>query len=734
MKTQTSRRDFLRISSQSAFILALGFSSKGETLSVLEKFTPHAVGIEINPYIIINESGKVTLFNPRPDMGQGTYQSLPLLIAEELDINLDQVEIQMTDGSARFGSQLAGGSSSVSTRWIPMRTAGAAVREMLVQAAANRWKVTPADCATKNGFVINNLSKAQFNYGELVAEASKLTVPQKPKLKSFAEFNQLGKPSKRPDVPSKVDGSAVFGMDVQLPGMLYASIIRSPYIYGKVKTFQADKAMSVKGVRFVLKTERVFFHGPFSENSGFDQKTRAKSDGVAIVAESYWTALKAKKEVQVEWNSMGFGETSTEQYFNQAKAAAMHDGNEYKQDKVGDFAKALQLSDYKVQGTYQTPFMSHAPMEPCNATVYVQGDQVEVWAPIQGPDGVINDLATYLGVKRENIKVNVTFLGGAFGRKAIFDFVMEAANLSRQVNAPVKVIWTREDDIQQGPYRPGMISAMQGGLDKDGNILAFEHRLNGASIMASVFKADMRNNPDPWAGEGINLADSPYAFPARRNSFTWVDPQMPVLWWRSVYASTNVFAQESFIDELAFEGEKDPLALRLHLLRDSPRFVAVLIKLAEISDYQAKRKQGVAIGVSIARSFGSIVAHAFEVEKQGKGVKIKQVYSVIDCGFPLNSDNIKAQMESNLVYGLSATIQNEITRTHGKTDQSNFHNYAVLRQGEVPPATIVVMASEEEPGGVGEPGLPPIAPALCNAVFLATGKRVRTLPFDLSSI
>ncbi len=731
MKTSTSRRDFLRISTTSAFVLALGFSSdsKGKLLKKVS-----TTGVQINPYININEAGKVTLFNPRPDMGQGTYQILPMLLAEELDIPLEQVEIQMTDGSDRFGSQLSGGSSSVRTRWIPLRTAGATVREMLVQAAANRWKISMNDCSTKDGFVINKISQAKLSYGELVEEASHLPVPTKPKLKSFAEFTQLGKPSMRPDVPAKVDGTAIFGMDVQLPGMLYASILHSPTIYGKVQSYDATKAMAIKGVRFVLKTERVFFHGPYSDSGGFDQKLRGKSDAIAVVSESYWSALKAKKLIQVSWNALGFGETATEQYFNQAKAAALHEGNEYKDAKVGDFAKALQLSDYKVQGTYQTPFMSHAPMEPCNATVYVQGDQVEVWAPIQGPDGLVNDLATYLGVKRENIKINVTFMGGAFGRKAVFDFVMQAANLSKQVNAPVKVIWTREDDIQQGPYRPGMISAMQGGLDKDGNVLAFEHRLNGASIMASVFKADMRNNPDPWAGEGISLEDSPYAFPARRNSFNWIDPQMPVLWWRSVYASTNVFAQESFMDELAAEGEKDPLDLRLHLLRDSPKFVAVLNKLAEISDYRAKRKQGVSIGIAIARSFASIVAHAVVVDKQKAGVKIKHVYSVIDCGFPLNPDNIIAQVESNIVYGLSAAVCNQITRTHGKTDQSNFHEYTVLRQGEIPASTIFVMPSQDEPGGVGEPGLPPIAPALCNAVFLATGKRVRTLPFDLSSI
>jgi isoquinoline 1-oxidoreductase beta subunit len=726
-----SRRDFIRIGSQSAFILALGFSvdSKAKTL---QKITQ--LGVEISPYIVINEAGKVTIFNPRPDMGQGTYQSLPMLIAEELEIPLAQVDIQMTDGSARFGSQLSGGSSSVRTRWIPMRTAGAAVKEMLMQAGANRWKIPVADCSAKEGFVINGITHAKLSYGELVADAAKLPVPQKPRLKTWSEFTQLGKKSFRPDVRSKVDGTAVFGMDVELPGMLYASILHSPTIYGKVKSFQADQAMQVKGVRFVLKTERNFFHAPFSSDIELNQKARAKSEAIAVVAESYWAALKGKKVVQATWNSEGTIEHSTEQYFNAARAKALSEGATYKDAAVGDFSKALQLADHKLQATYQTPFMAHAPMEPCNATVFVQDGKVEVWAPVQGPDNLVTELSAYLGLKPEQVKINVTFLGGAFGRKAYYDYVLEAAHISRQVNAPVKVIWTREEDIQQGPFRPGMISAMQGGIDNQGNVLAFEHRLNGASIMANVFKADMRGKIDPWAGEGISLEDSPYAFPARRNSFNWVDPQMPILWWRSVYASTNVFAQECFVDELAAAGEKDPLDLRLQLLKDSPRFVSVLTKLAELSDYKAKRKAGQFIGIAIARSFASIAAHAFWVEKQGKGIKIKQIYSVIDCGFAVNPDNIIAQMESNLAYGLSATYKNEITRNHGVTEQHNFHDYAVIRQGELPSSVIHVMQNEEEPGGVGEPGLPPVAPALCNAIFLATGKRIRTLPFDIEHI
>ena len=336
--------------------------------------------------------------------------------------------------------------------------------------------------------------------------------------------------------------------------------------------------------------------------------------------------------------------------------------------------------------------------------------------------------------KKENVEINVTFLGGAFGRKAYYDYVLEAAHLSKQINAPVKVVWTREDDTQQGPFRPGMLSVMKGALDAQGKVQAFEHRLNGASILNQVFQVPLDNAPDPWAEEGINLPDSPYAFPNRRNSFSLVKTKIPILWWRSVYASTNLFGQESFIDELAHQAKKDPLAFRLEMLAGSPRFVGVLKKLAELSNYQQLKAQGKAVGIAIARSFSSICAHAIVVEKQGNGILIKKVYSVIDCGVAINPRNIKAQVQSNITMGLTAAIKNEITVVNGQTQQSNFHDYAVLRQGEIPEIDVFVMSSNEAPGGVGEPGLPPVAPALCNAVFLATGKRVRTLPFDISNI
>lgn len=715
-----SRRDFIKKSATSIAFLALGFSTKTHAKSI-EKISKVAnLAIEMNPYILIDELGLVTLFNARPDMGQGTFQSMPLLIAEELEVPVSKVNVVMTDGSSKFGSQLSGGSSSVRTRYIPMRTAGAAAKEMLIQTAAKKWNMSVTDCFAKEGKVYSKKNNLSLSYGELVEEASHLPVPANPKLKSVKEFTQIGKSLPRTDIPSKVNGTAIFGMDVKLPGMLYAAIAHAPMIHAKVKSYNGEKAIAQKGVKFVVKTERKMPH--------------AKTEAVAVLADNYFTALKAKKLLNIEWTSEEAPTMNTSDYFKKLEVAAKEKGNAYKDASVGDFEKAILISDKTLEANYQTPFLAHAPMEPENATVFVQGDQVEVWAPIQGPDSLLTELAQYLQIKPENVKINVTFLGGAFGRKAYYDYVLEAAHLSKQVNAPVKVIWTREDDMQQGPFRPGMLSAMKAGLDEQGNILAFEHKLNGASILNQVFRAPLGNGPDPWAGEGINLEDSPYQFPNRRNSFNLVTTQIPILWWRSVYASTNLFGQESFIDEIAHFTQKDPLDARLHLLKDHPKFTAILNKLAEISDYRNRRKKGESIGIAISRSFASTVAHAILVEKSGNGVKVKKVFSVIDCGIALNEKNIIAQTQSNIVMGLTAAIKNEITVSKGETQQSNFHDYAVLRQGEIPEMEVFVMKNEDLPGGVGEPGLPPVAPALCNAVYLATGKRIRKLPFDINQI
>lgn len=726
MIQNNSRRDFIKATS----LLAIGFSlspfdkialGKGES-SVYKIDTTNlsTVGLELNPYILINDAGKITLFNARPDMGQGTYQSLPLLLAEELEVTLDQVEIQNTDGQGKYGSQLSGGSSSIRTRWTPMRKAGAAVREMLITAAAKKWQVPVGECFAENAKVIHKPTNKSFTYSELVEEASKLEVPKEPKLKDPKDFKLLGKSVARPEIPSKVNGTAVFGMDSHVPGMLFASIEHSPTIHGKVLSFDDSETKKIKGVKYVVKTERAMPH-----------KT---VEAVAVVADNYWAALKGRRALKIKWDAQGSDKISTDAYFADLQSLGKTKGEVYKNDTKGDYDTVFASATKKLSASYQTPFLAHAPMEPENATVWVQGDKVEIWAPIQGPDGLIPEIAQYLKIKPENIKVNVPFMGGAFGRKAYYDYVKEACNISKQINAPVKVIWTREDDTMQGPFRPGMLSVMEGGLNDKNEVIAHHHKIVGSSIMHQVFKAPLQGMPDDWAPETANVEDSPYDFANRKLTFHLAETDIPIVWWRSVYSSTTAFGQESFTDELAHAANADPLAFRLETLADAPRFTKVLQTLAKKSNYHQKLPENQAIGIAIARSFSTIVAHAVTVSKKGKGVKIEKVVSVIDCGMTVNPDNIKAQTEGNIAMGITAAIKNGITLKAGVAEQSNFHQYNIMRIDEIPKIEVHIMDNQEAPGGVGEPGLPPIAPALCNAIFNLTGKRIRTLPFELDNI
>ncbi len=721
MKNTSSRRDFIKASS----ILAIGFSlpSFGNSKTVVHKIdtaSANALGLELNPYILINDAGKITLFNARPDMGQGTYQALPLLLAEELEVTLDQVEIRNTDGQGKYGNQLSGGSSSINSRWIPMRTAGAAVREMLISAAATKWQVPVSECFAENAKVIHKPSNKSFTYGELVSEASKLEVPKTPKLKDPKDFKLLGKPTQRPEIPSKVNGTAVFGIDADVPGMLFASIERSPSIHGKVLSYDGAEAMKIKGVKFVVKTERKMPH-----------KT---VEAVAVVADNYWAALKGRKSLKIKWEKEDLSKMSTYSYFDELPKLAKTKGESYSKEAKGDFVKSFAGANQKLEAYYQTPFVSHSPIEPQNATVWVQGDKVELWCPIQGPDGLLGEVADYLKIKPENIKINVPFMGGSFGRRAYYDYVKEALHISKQVNAPIKVIWTREDDTVQGPFRPGMASEMEGGLDANGAVVAHNHKIVGASIEHQVFKSPLKDAPDSWAAETATLEDSPYDFGSRKMSFHLAETDIPIVWWRSVYSSTTAFGQESFMDELAHAAKTDPLAFRLDMLADSSRFSRVLQTLAKKANYHHQLPNNQAIGIAVARSFGSIVAHAVTVSKQGKGVKIEKIVSVIDCGMTVNPNNVIAQTEGNIVMGLTAAIKNGITFKDGMAEQTNFHQYNVLRINEMPKTEVHIIQNQEAPSGVGEPGLPPIAPALCNAIFNLTGKRVRTLPFEIDNI
>ncbi len=719
----TSRREFLKIASAAGAFLAIGVSPGGRLFAATLGYDPEA-GVEgeteLNNFILITPDNKITIFNPRPEMGQGTWQSIPALIAEELEVGMDQISIRMTWGDKRHGRQGVGGSTAIRQSWIPLRQAGAAAKEMLIQAAANRWKVAADTCYAADLKIHHRPSGKAFTYGELVADAAKLEVPKEPKLKDQKDFNILGKPLKRPDIPSKVNGTAIFGIDAQVPGMLYASVQHCPVIHGKVVRFNAEDVAAMPGVKHVIKTERKMPHKAV--------------EAVAVVAGSYWAAVKARRALDIEWDNTGYDNISTADYLNATRERAeKEDGNAYP-DSVGDFKTAFAGGAKKLEAYYETPFASHAPIEPVTATAWVQGDKAEIWAGVQSSTGVINEVADYLGIPKENVKINVLFMGGSFGRKSYLDFVLEACHISKQVNAPVKLIWSREDDLSNGPYRPGMINALKGALDAQGNLIAWEHKVAGESTGAQLYKQDLTGKPDWGSGEAIGQESSPYAIPNRRQAHIHAPTDIPILWWRSVYSSTNSFGQECFMDEMAHAAGKDPLDFRLVLLKDQPRWTALLETLAEKSDYRALRAAGKAIGIAIIHSFGSTAAWAVTVSKKGNGVAIDKAVCAIDCGMIVNPDTIRAQTEGNAIMALSAAVKPAITFVAGEAQEMNFHQYPLPTIRETPPIEVHIMENQEKPGGVGEPGLPPFAPALFNAVFLATGKRIRKLPVDLENL
>jgi isoquinoline 1-oxidoreductase beta subunit len=715
---QTSRRDFLKAAGFTSLGLAVGISGFTKDAG-LKKITPAVLKLEINPFIIIDTTGNITLVNPRPDMGQGSTQAVPSLLAEELEVSLEKVLIVQSDGMGKYGSQTSGGSSSVRELWMPIRKAGAAAREMLTTTAAKRWNLPVSECIAEDGKIWHKASGKSLSYGELADDASKLEIPKEPKLKDPKDFKIIGKYNKRLDVPERVTGKAIYGLDVDVPGMVYAAIVHSPMIHGKVASIDDAEAKKVKGVLQVIKTERTMPH--------------RTSDAVAVVATNWWAALKGKHALKVNWDNGNYAKTlDTASYFAATYDAAKKEGVNF--EEKGDFAVKYANAKDKLESHYETPFLAHAPIEPENAVVHVKDDgSVEIWAPIQGPDWALRDVCGYLKVKPEQVKINVTLLGGAFGRKAYHDFLLEACHISKELKKPVKVIWTREDDITQGPYRPGMLSHMQGFVE-EGKITGFHHHAIGESIVGQVFKGLKDDEADPWLSEEISTANNKYQFAAASKvSWTNVKTDIPVVWWRSVYASNFGWGQECFVDELAHLAKKDPLKARLEILPDE-RFKKVLATLAEKANWEEKLPAGSGKGIAVFKSFGSISACCITVSKKDSGVKIDKVVSVIDCGYYVNPDNVKAQTEGNIVMGITAAIKDGITFTNGVCDQSNYHQFNIMRMNEAPAMEIHIVDSGAVPGGVGEPGLPPIAPALGNAIFAATGKRLRKLPFDINNI
>ncbi len=729
MQSAINRRKFLRTAGVSASALAIGFyfpsckePEKPEPAGIIELFKlnvdDNPVGMALNPFVTIEPSGAITVMAHKPDMGQGTFQSMPLLIAEELDVDLEQVTIKQAFGDEKYGRQGVGGSASVRTMWEPMRKVGAAAREMLIKAAADRWEVETKDCSTNNGKVINTTNQESLTYGELVEAASKLEVPEEPTLKSPADFKYIGKSVPRPDVELKVRGAANFGMDMKKEGMVYASVERAPSFSAKVKNIDDSEALKIKGVEKVLKTERTLM--------------KSVLEGVAVIADNYWAALKGRKALKIEWEE-DEKLLDSEKIFEDIREKSKTDGIE--NHSVGAFEKKFKTGDIQLTQEYETPFLAHSAMEPQNVLVDFREEEgiCEIWAPTQFPQWAQGEVSKYLGIDKSKIIVHVSFLGGGFGRRSIPDVILEGCHLSKAIKKPVKLVWSREDDTMQSPMRPGSLNTLKGALDKDGKIMALQHKVTAPAIAYSLWG----NYDGEKAPGGVMepIGEPFYTIPNYQSRYVFVDVDpIPLVWWRSVYSSTNVFAHESFIDELAIAAKKDPLTFRIDMIGEKERDKKLLEKLKSASEWEKPLPEGWGRGLAVSHSFSTTAAHVVEVSKTGAALKIERVVTVIDCGIAVNPDNVKAQTEGNIVMALTAAIKDPITFKDGRVVESNFHNYRMLRINEMPKVEIHIMQNEEAPTGVGEPALPPLAPALCNAIFNLTGKRIRKLPFDLGEV
>lgn len=721
MKTinkNVSRRNFLKASGLTGAALTIGYylpASGKEPARIMIGDIADDLGIPLNSWISIDTEGKITIRNHRSEMGQGAFQVVPQMIAEELEVNLDSVNILFAPGNEeKYGSQITGGSSTVRGAYKHLMRTGATAREMLITAAAKKWNVSKDECYAENAQVIHRPTNKKFGYGELVIDAAKLEPPKNVQLKERKNYKIIGKPLKRQDVPIKVNGKAIFGMDKKLPGMMYAVVERSPRFFGKVKSFDDSAAKAIPGVKQVIKVEMPVF-----------ASTRY---GVAVIADNLWSAMQGKKALKVEWDDDGFEHLSTEQIYARMKEDL--EKQPLSEKTAGNFDASFAKAEKKVEVVYETPYESHSCMEPVNCTAYYHDDKVEVWGPIQGPDWIQNDLSDRLKLPKENITVNMTFLGGGFGRKAFTDYTTEAVMISKAINAPVQVVWTREDDMTQGPFRPGATYGCKAGLS-NGRLVAFQTKM-AAQNMDHQWPGADEGSYNGSTAEGFL---TPYFDSIPHYSFGDIPTKspIPVMWWRSVYASTNGFAYESFMDELAHEAGKDPLDFRRQHLGDE-RYQALIDAIEEKTGWKNRGKNE-GWGVAITECFKSVVGEVVKVSRGADGkIKIDKVVAVMDCGWYVNPDIISAQVEGSIVMALGAATKHATQFSDGKAVQKNFDAYKMSRINEIPEITVYVMDNDEKPGGVGEPGLPPFAPALCNAIFDLTGKRIRMLPFNLDEV
>lgn len=708
----TSRRDFIKLTALGGTALALGFEP-----ARADDATPFVPSV----WIRIEPDGTVTLTAGKAEMGQGVRTSLPMILAEELDLDWDRVRVVHGSPSSGVRTMGTGGSFSVQGMWGPMRTAGAAAREMLVAAAAAKLGVDAASLRTERGFVIHDAGNRRLSYGELTTAAAKLPVPASPKLKDAKNFRLIGKATRRVDGKDIVRGQATYGLDVRVPNLLYATIARPRVIGGSVKSFDATATKQVPGVVSVVQVSR----------------------GVAVIARDSWSALKGRQALRVEFDDGGFGKWSSAEYIRTLRDAAAKDGINTR--RAGDVAAALAGATRVIEAEFAYPFYAHAPVETMNTTAWVHDGGCEIWSPTQAANDVVSNCATLLGIPNEKVTLHVTLIGGGFGRRLGWDYAVDAVEVARTIDRPVQVFWTREDDMQQGYFQAPSIHRLRAALDEQGTPVAWSHKKVSTyhNARRKVTEAQMQD-PEYNRGTSWGVYDVPYAIPSIETSYVYVPTHIPIGPWRAVFAPSSVFARETFLDEVAAAAGRDPLQFRLDLLTAQPDLLEVgdlkisrplLRRVLETvrtkGKWGEKLPKGSGRGVACNVYDGEThVAYVVDVRVDGsRNIHVDKVVCVIDCGLVVNPAGVEQQVEGGVIWGLSSALKGAITMRDGIVEQSSYRDFDVLRLNETPAIeTHILTGDRPMPVGVGEPTVAPIVPALVNAIYAATGKRLRSLP------
>ena len=696
-----NRRDFLKVTSSVGIGLMVGVVLPYKKRLIAAGIAENS--FEPNVWIKIQSDNIINIVTAKSEMGQHIRTSIPMIIAEELEADWSHINVvQAETHPDKYGSQSTGGSGSIRRSYMRLRKAGATAREMLIEAASIKWDVPAKECKAQMSKVIHSKSKRSLSFGDLASLAGTLNPPEDPNLKNEKDFNIIGKSMSGLDTHARVNGTAKFGLDIRLPNMLYATVLKCETFGGSVKSFNSKKAKKINGVKDVFEVE----------------------GGIAVVATNTWSAIKGQRALEVEWNHGDFHSWDSKKIKNmmekksKGKAAiAKEDGN----------IKNLN-NDLSIESKYEVSFTSHATMEPMNCVAHVNKKSAELWVPTQSPQRIQSSTAEQLNIDIEKVRVHVTLMGGGFGRRLFSDFIPDAVEISKKIRKPVKLLWTREVDMKHDYYRPASIHKLKGTLSKNNELISWQHRITSPSISGQRSPERFKDGRlDRSAVNGAN--NLPYKIPNILVDYVMSNTNVPVGWWRSVYNSQNAFANEVFIDELAHRAGIDALEFRMNMLDNSLRHKEALRLAAEKAGWGKSLPKGQGMGLAVHESFGSWSAQVAQVTvSKNHEISIDKIVASVDCGTVINPDGVKAQMEGSIVYGLTSTLKGEITIEKGAVAQSNFHEFELLQMHEMPKVEIYIVPSLEPPGGAGEPGLPPVAPAVANAIFNATGKRIRKLP------